>query len=436
MFLPGPGADTVHGGAGVDTLDFTRSDAGVVVRLDLAAANGFGGYAEGDTYVGIEGVYGSRFDDVLIGPAQSADGGGWLYGGGGNDIIWGGNTNERIDGGPGADRLHGGGGTYDLLTYIHSGSGVTVNMVTGTGSRGDAEGDVISGFENLRGSAYADHLTVQGGGYVEGMDGADTIVQVREDDGPYMMLTYGRSTAGVTVNLASSTAQSGGHARGDVLTGGFTRVHGSRYADTLSGTAKDDELSGGAGNDTLNGGGGNDTLDGGEGADTLSCGPGIDTVSYHWSDAAVTVDLSASTFSGGEAQGDSGSQCESVWGSAYNDTLRASGTSGGRVEGSSGNDVIEGRGGDDRLVGGKGNDRFVFGLANGHDKVSDFEDGKDRVDLSAFNIASYAELTGLLTESMYYDVPITTINLMSKGGGIIDLEDFRRSNLDASDFTL
>ena len=58
----------------------------------------------------------------------------------------------------GADALDGGTGT-DAADYSGSAAGVTVDLATGTGTGGDAEGDTLSGIENLLGSGLADMLT-------------------------------------------------------------------------------------------------------------------------------------------------------------------------------------------------------------------------------------------------------------------------------------
>ncbi|VEJ56457.1 hypothetical protein [Pragia fontium] len=95
ILVGGAGADTLYGGMGFDIADYSESEAGVTVRLD----NGrmlrvdeegkninSGGDAEGDLLFEIEGLIGSRFDDVLIGD----DGNNLLTGNGGNDQLYGG----------------------------------------------------------------------------------------------------------------------------------------------------------------------------------------------------------------------------------------------------------------------------------------------------------------------------------------------------------
>jgi Ca2+-binding RTX toxin-like protein len=139
---------------------------------------------------------------------------------------------------------------------------------------------------------------------------------------------------------------------------------GSRFRDTLIGTADDDVilgyegddalfggegrdfLYGGDGDDTLSGEGGNDYLDGGDGADILDGGSGEDSINYHDSDAAVAIDLSALTASGGDAEGDVLVDIEFVRGSVFNDT----------IIGDDGDNFLCGIGGNDTLYGGGGDD--------------------------------------------------------------------------------
>ena len=67
-----------------------------------------------------------------------------------------------IEGGPGIDDLGGGDGT-DTVSYRSSPSSVTVT-INGDAFKGDAAGDMLSGFENIIGSAYDDILTGDGDG--------------------------------------------------------------------------------------------------------------------------------------------------------------------------------------------------------------------------------------------------------------------------------
>jgi Ca2+-binding RTX toxin-like protein len=103
-----------------------------------------GGDATGNALFNFEGIIGSPFDDTLTGNANVNE----IHGGSGNDIV---------NGKGGADILDGGTGN-DTLTYASSISGVTVNLLTGIGTGGDAQGDVITNFENIIGSPHSDVL--------------------------------------------------------------------------------------------------------------------------------------------------------------------------------------------------------------------------------------------------------------------------------------
>jgi hypothetical protein len=81
-----------------------------------------------------------------------------------------------LSGGPGADLLDGGGGT-DTADYASSSAGVTVNLLSGTGSGGDAQGDTFNSIENVVGSALNDTLTGSNtANMLEGGRGIDTAV--------------------------------------------------------------------------------------------------------------------------------------------------------------------------------------------------------------------------------------------------------------------
>jgi Ca2+-binding RTX toxin-like protein len=52
------------------------------------------------------------------------------------------------------------------------------------------------------------------------------------------------------------------------------------------------------------------------------------------------------------------------------------------LTGSQFSDRLHGNSGDNVLAGGTGNDVFVFNLGDGHDRVSDFVQGQDKIDLT------------------------------------------------------
>ena len=299
-----------------------------------------------------------------------------IYGFGGDDTIIAGAGNDTILGGVGADSIDGAGGT-DTADYSDSGAGVTVDLVTGTGTGGTAQGDTLSNVENLTGSDHADLLTGDGNANVlDGRSGNDTLSGGAGDDtliggagadsldGGTGIDTadYSTSGAGVTINLTAGTG-AGGDAQGDTLTN-IENVTGSHFNDAMLGDGSANLLDGGVGNDTLYGAGGddtilggdgNDSINGGAGADSLDGGAGTDTADYSNSDAAVNVDLTTGTGTGGHAQGDTLSGFENITGSAHNDTLTGDGNA-NVLDGGSGIDILQGGAGADTLTGGAGAD--------------------------------------------------------------------------------
>ena len=116
--------------------------------------------------------------------------------------------------------------------------------------------------------------------------------------------------------------------------------------DSVTGNIADNVLEGRDGDDTLMGGEGNDTLIGGPGADALGGDAGLDTAAYTGSDAAVTVNLSDGTATGGDAEGDTLTSIENLTGSAFDDTLTGD-SSDNVLEGGDGADTLDGGGGAD-----------------------------------------------------------------------------------------
>ncbi|MFE0758909.1 calcium-binding protein [Inquilinus sp. NPDC058860] len=386
----GAGADVIIGGllnaagvitlSGIDAADYTTSVDGVTVDLSVlvdltlpilgidiqltGASQGFGGDAQGDYLVGIVNLIGSNTGaDNLSGSAAAntlngQGGDDTLDGQGGNDILLGGAGDDTLVGGGGADSLQGGAGTNDTADYSGSATPVTVNLTTGTGSGGDAQGDTLTGIERVIGTAGNDTLTGSAGDdTLVGGAGADVIT----GNGGVDTADYSGSGAGVTVDLTAGTGV-GGDAQGDTLTG----------IENLNGTAFVDHLYGDASNNIINGLDSNDTLRGGAGADVLNGGNGSDFANYQGSASAVTVNLLTDTASGGDAAGDSLDSIENLYGSSNDDNLTgddARNILGGEIGndtlvGNGGDDALSGEDGNDNLDGGDGNDRLVGGAGN------------------------------------------------------------------------
>lgn len=279
------GVDVFRGGDGVDTVDYSReSPFQLLVNLETNVASG--GTASGDTFYDIENLIGSddRIDRFIGTSAANhfwGQGGGDVFngrdgddildGGRDGDILYGEGGDDTIIGGAGQDYLDGGEGT-DTVVYRGSSSGVTVDLVNGTATGGDADGpvqivgrgttirhDILVDLENVVGSFHDDQLIgddqvnelsggagddiLTGGGgddLLNGGAGSDTA-------------DYSDATSGVRLNLRRDTSE------------GDTYVS----IENLSGSGFDDRLQGNAAANVLTGQGGADVLRGGRGDDTL-----------------------------------------------------------------------------------------------------------------------------------------------------------------------
>ena len=108
-------------------------------------------------------LYGRGSNDLLDGGAGDDT----LSGGPGTDELRGGNGADQLDGSGGADKLAGGDGV-DIAWYgawyglglVRTGEpGIRVDLASGTGVGGAAEGDRLSGIEGVHGSGGNDHLS-------------------------------------------------------------------------------------------------------------------------------------------------------------------------------------------------------------------------------------------------------------------------------------
>ena len=239
------------------------------------------------------------------------------------NVIIGNSGNNILAGLGGADFLNGGTGT-DTASYAASAEAVNVNMMTWTASGGDAAGDTFSGIENLTGSNWDDTIEGSTGTNVlAGGLGIDTV-------------SYEHALAAVTVNLATTLAQSTGGAGSDTLSG-FENLTGSAFNDTLTGGAGSNVLRGLAGNDTYVVNNADDVVD-------ESTGAGIDLVR-----ASASFDLSA-TLGDVENLTLTGSAAINGKGNALANTITGNG----------GANIIEGKEGADILDGGAGTDTVSY----------------------------------------------------------------------------
>ncbi len=404
-FIFSSAAETLNGGAGTDTADYSASSSAVTVKLWEGTA--IGGYAAGDVLLSIENLTGSAYNDRLEGTGianliSGGDGSDNLNGASGNDTLLGGAGGDLLRGHNDADVLTGGAGADIFIYYtltesttiapdritdfengsdriqfynlgftsladftvtLDSSSGEDRTYVTANGGSGFSFyllGDHVAELD------YSDFIFYNAGAYsVIGTSGNDNLV--------------GTSASEALQGLEGNDTLSGG-AGTDTLDGGdgndtadysyssgswtFNLVTGLTSADGGETLISIENLIGAQGNDTLignaqanllNGHLGNNTLVGGAGADTLIGGSGTDTADYSTSSSAVTVKLWENSGAGGDATGDSFNSIENLTGSAYNDRLEGTGVA-NLISGGGGNDNLNGASGNDTLIGGDGND--------------------------------------------------------------------------------
>jgi Ca2+-binding RTX toxin-like protein len=296
LSVEGQGPDTVSGGDGIDTVDFSERTSSVKIDVDGAADDGERGEHD-NVKPDVENVIGGSESDTLTGSGAPN----FIDGRNGDDQLNGGGGDDTLDGGannPGSDNLDGGDGR-DLLY----------------GRAGDDSLDGGQGDDSLSGAGGTDTL--------DGEDGNDTLAG---------------GSAGDALD---------GGAGDDVLDGAEADLIGADGADTLVG---------GPGMDVLLGNNGNDELNGGPGPDQISGQAGKDTVIYEHRSSPVTVNLNDLPDDGEQGEGDNvrpdvevvlaGKVDDNLWGDGDANTL----------DGGAGEDLVTGNSGRDRLDGGDASD--------------------------------------------------------------------------------
>ncbi len=238
----GMGGNDVIIGNGATRISYLHATHGVAVDIQAGIAIGDASVGT-DTFKGVNNVRGSDFGDTLLG-SDNAPG-----------------TTEKFEGRGGDDYIDGRGG-FDLAIYNHdsaTASGISVNLAAGI-VQGDATvgTDTLRSIEAVRGTDFADTFDATGFtatstnagslgtlNQFEGMGGDDTIV-----GNGNTRIVFFNATSGVTVNLASGTADGDASVGHDTFTG-VNAVIGSDFADTITASSHNDTLTGGNGADTF-----------------------------------------------------------------------------------------------------------------------------------------------------------------------------------------
>ncbi len=389
---------TILDDGGTDTLDTSdfagpqRADLRAERFSDLFGEEGNVGIARGTLIENYNG--GSGRDHVTGNDADNTiyanDGQDEVYAGAGNDLVFGGQRADRLVGNAGDDTLHGEDG--DDILKGKDGN----NLIYGDAGADRIEG-ANTGADTLYGGDDADTIT--------GLSGADQIFGEGGADRLYGGAGEDTLDGGTEDDLLK------GNGDDDLLRGdaGADRLYGGDGQDTLFGGDGSDRLQGNADADSLHGEEGNDFLYGGSGEDTLFGGADNDLLRGNGAADLLYGDAGSDSLYGGNAG-------DTLSGGADRDFLR----------GENGADRLIGGTGDDNLHGGAGADIFVYATGFRFDRVLDFEDGIDLLDISGTGVSGFGDLR--------FEARASDMRINFGGGDVLYVLDTGLAVFGADDF--
>lgn len=229
----GAGGDSLYGAAGIDTLSYAHSTAGVGVSFANNLATQ--GDAEGDTFSEFENLLGSAHADFLAGndDNNTINGNGDsddIYGNGGNDRLVISETPGVVNGGEGTDFLFlmGAGsvsltnGNFTAIETVYIRNDVDLDMSgvsTGTRIVSQTSADV-----EIIGTSGADRIVVSRGSHViEGGAGGDKIIASGRDNTFHFEAGFGRDNVyGFDIDVDRISVDIDGVVASDVILRGLS----------------------------------------------------------------------------------------------------------------------------------------------------------------------------------------------------------------------
>lgn len=134
---------TLWDSGGYDTISAANQTTASVIDLRAGYFSSIGGYHGYGATKNLTIAYGTTIEKAI--------------GGTGADSLIGNAADNILEGRAGGDKLDGGSG-FDVASYAGSGAGVRVDLATGIGQYGHAQGDVLKNIEGLWGSDLGDTL--------------------------------------------------------------------------------------------------------------------------------------------------------------------------------------------------------------------------------------------------------------------------------------